>query len=82
MTPYRYDRCRNGSGSLIYARERAPVKELKQYKTSADVECGVRVIEINLKKQKFLRSIVPQLNQNSTSSTKLAKSKLAKTPGV
>ena len=52
MKPYRYDRSQNGGGLLIYARERAPVKELKQYKAPADIDCGV--IEINLKKQKWL----------------------------
>ena len=41
MKPYRYDRNQNGGGLLIYARERAPVKELKQYKVPADIECGV-----------------------------------------
>ena len=52
MKPFRYDRNRNGGGLLIYVRERAPVKELTKYKTPNDIECGM--IEINLKKQKWL----------------------------
>ena len=31
--PFRYDRNQAGGGLLIYVRERAPVKELTQYKT-------------------------------------------------
>ena len=56
MKPYRYDRNQNGGGLLIHARERAPVKELKQYKDPADIEFGV--IEINLKKQKWLLATI------------------------
>ncbi len=32
LKPFRYDRNQNGGGLLIYARERAPVKELTQLK--------------------------------------------------
>ena len=56
MKPYRYDRTKNGGGLLIYARECTPVKELIQYKACADIECGV--IEINLKKQKWLLAAI------------------------
>ena len=52
MKPFRYDRNQNGGGLLIYVRERAPVKELTKYGTPNDIECGM--IEINLKKQKWL----------------------------
>ena len=52
MKPFRYDRNQNGGGLLIYVRERAPVKELTKYQAPSDIECGM--IEINLKKQKWL----------------------------
>ena len=52
MKPFRYDRNQNGGGLLIYVRERAPIKELTQYKAPSDIECGM--IEINLKKRKWL----------------------------
>ena len=56
MKPFGYDRNQAEGGLLIYVRERAPVKELTQYKTPLDIECGM--IEINLKRQKwFLVSI-------------------------
>ena len=56
MKPYRYDHNQNGGGLLIYARDRAPVKELKQHKAPDDIECGV--IEIDLKKQKWLLATI------------------------
>ena len=52
MKPFRFDRNRNGGGLLIYVRERAPVKQLTYYQAPHNIECGV--IEINLKKQKWL----------------------------
>ena len=52
MKPFRYDRNQNGGGLFIYVRKRAPLKELTKYKNPNNIECGM--IEINLKKQKWL----------------------------
>ena len=49
--PFRYDRNVNGGG-LLDVREKAPVKELKEYSFPLGVECSI--IEINM--TRFLRS--------------------------
>ena len=43
--PYRYDRNGHGGGLLIYDREGIPAKELTDFKTPDDIECGI--LEIN-----------------------------------
>ena len=53
MKPFRYDRNQNGGGLLTSVREPTQVKELTKYRTPDDIEFGM--IEINLKKQKWLR---------------------------
>ena len=50
--PLRYDRNKNGGGLLIYIREGVPAKQLKDFTTPDDIECGI--IEVNLHKKKWI----------------------------
>ena len=52
IRPFRHDRNKNGGGLLIYAKVGAPIKQLNSYNFPDDIEAIV--IEINLKKQKWL----------------------------
>ena len=56
MRPFRHDRNKNGGGLLTYARDGAPIKQLNSYNFPDDIEAIV--IEINLRKQKWLVIIV------------------------
>ena len=61
MRPFRHDRNKNGGGLLIYARDGAPIKQLNSYNFPDDIEAII--IEINLKKQKWLVSHFGQATQ-------------------
>ena len=39
--PFRYDRNMNGGGLLIYMREGVPAKQLQDFTTPDDIECGI-----------------------------------------
>ena len=52
MKPYRYDRNKHGGGLLVYVKVGIPSKHLQVYSFPDDIE--VIVVEINLKKQKWL----------------------------
>ena len=49
---FRYDRNKNGGGLLIYIREGIPAKQLKDFTTPDDIECGI--VEVNLHKKKWI----------------------------
>ena len=50
--PYRHDRNRNGGGVMIFVREELPSRQLIKHKFPNDIEA--LVIEINIRKTKFL----------------------------
>ena len=50
--PYRKDRNRNGGGVMIFVKEDLPSKLLSKHTFHADIEA--LIVEINLRKAKFL----------------------------
>ena len=49
--PFRYDRNANGSGILVYIREKVPANEIKQVNIANSIECVLT--EINVGKIKW-----------------------------
>ena len=50
--PFRYDRNVNGGGLIIYIREGVLSKQLKDFTTPGDIECGI--VEVHLHQKKWI----------------------------
>ena len=64
--PYRLDRNRDGGGILVFLREDIPSKKLHKHTLPGDIEA--LIVEINLRKTKFmlLATYHPPVNLTNT----------------